>query len=60
MDVSEENARRSTGEDQPNRLSRRSPKFPVRVTKLVYIAVYVKCTRRNIAIGRVYSAEENM
>ena len=58
MDVSEENAARATGEEKPNRFSRRSHKFTVRVIMLVYIASYVKCTRRNIAICSVNSAEE--
>ena len=33
---------------------RRSLKFSVRVIMLVYVASYIKCTRGNIAMGRVY------
>ena len=39
-DVSEKNAPRATGEEQPNRFSRRSLKFAVRVIMLVDIASY--------------------
>ena len=52
--VSEENVPRVTGEEQPNRFSRRSLKFAVCVIVFVYIPSDIKCTRRNIAIGRVY------
>ena len=40
-DVSEEIAPRVTGEEQSNRFSRRSLKFPVRVIMLVDIAFYI-------------------
>ena len=37
-DILQENAPRPTGEEQPNRFARRSPKFTVCVIMLVYIA----------------------
>ena len=39
-DILQENAPRPTGEEQPNRFARRSPKFTVCVIMLVYIASY--------------------
>ena len=47
-DILQENAPRPTGEEQPNRFARRSPKFTVCVIMLVYIASYNKRTRRNV------------